>query len=331
MSILYKEVVKLAQLIQKENAKGKKWIYFHDNTVDLIDILPNTYYQKTDILIVDDPTNYLIAINNRKPTQNELDQFTLINNISIIEEVEQEELYLPEELWEITIMNKPIKEILEMRTLSKEWKDRIDSLWCKLFERDYPNQIYNKKDCYNEYKKKYEESKILHISKNEIRNIIKNIVSNNVDINLDKVLHVLSRSFVDKNNILYFDPKNFFDQIYKIYIIYQRTMDAMLPITVGSMVVHPGEDEEWYQILNNIPIFKHFIIKKRRDRYGLSFLYDYQISKKRFIELFEKAYGKESFDKYFLEKVGKDLPRGKNEYGKTAKQLLASFRYQANK
>ena len=63
-----------------------------------------------------------------------------------------DELYLPEELWQEIIMNMSLKELLEKRELSSEWKDRIDSLWCRLIERDFPNIEYDKCNCEKQYR-----------------------------------------------------------------------------------------------------------------------------------------------------------------------------------
>ena len=77
---VYGQVIEFAKQIQKD--KLDKIIYVKDSNVYLIDKneLPNQYYQKTSILIVDDPVKYLKELNKREPTEQELKQFELISN-----------------------------------------------------------------------------------------------------------------------------------------------------------------------------------------------------------------------------------------------------------
>ena len=212
MSTVYDDVVKFAKQIKTEKSEGKKWIYVKNGKANLITYLPSSYYQKTNILIVDDPIKYLKAINKREPTQQELDQFTFVGEIIPLIEtnIEQEEVYLPNELWEITIMNKPIKEILEMRTLSKEWRDRIDSIWCRLIERDFNTKEYNKNDCYNEYKFMYKFKGMPSMSTNEIQNIITDLELKDIKVN-DIVKLFEMKGFKLIGNKLYFDPQIVFN------------------------------------------------------------------------------------------------------------------------
>ena len=164
---MFADVVKFARQIKDE--KLDKVIYIKNNKTSLINKnqLPQTYYQKSNILFVDDPTAYLKEANNKNPTQQELSQFKLIG-----EDINNEEVYLPEELWEIIIMKKPINEIVKMRSLSKEWKRRIDKLWCKLLKRDF--DMDKDKNCKKVYEKTYTNKQIF----DPINKILKTIHPN---------------------------------------------------------------------------------------------------------------------------------------------------------
>ena len=77
MSIVYDQVVHFAKQIQK----GLNKVIYVKDGVYLIDKsdLPNKYYQKTAILFVDNPKQYLKEINNKEPTQQEINQFKFIS------------------------------------------------------------------------------------------------------------------------------------------------------------------------------------------------------------------------------------------------------------
>ena len=73
---MFNKIVDLAKYIRRNKLENKEWIYVDNEfNVSLIDILPNQYYSKNDILIVDNPYGYLKEINNREPSVVELDQF----------------------------------------------------------------------------------------------------------------------------------------------------------------------------------------------------------------------------------------------------------------
>ena len=75
--------------------------------------------------------------------------------------------YLPEELLQEIVMKMPLKDVLEKRKLSKEWRDAIDKLWCRLLDRDF--KIKTKDNCYNNYKKNFILSRYLTIDDTKIQ------------------------------------------------------------------------------------------------------------------------------------------------------------------
>ena len=101
-------------------------VYFID-----VNELSNQYYKK-----IDNPTEYLKVINKK-----ELIFKPKITKLSI----------LPEELYEEILLKLPINDILNMQRTSKEWQRIIknDSLWRRLYERDYKEKI--KDNCYEKY------------------------------------------------------------------------------------------------------------------------------------------------------------------------------------
>lgn len=82
---MFNKIIDLAKYIRRNKLENKEWIYVDNEfNVNLINILPNQYYFKNDILIVDNPYGYLKEINNREPAKHELDQFIYIDKISFI-------------------------------------------------------------------------------------------------------------------------------------------------------------------------------------------------------------------------------------------------------
>ena len=197
----------------KQVKKFENWIYVNrDLNVYLIDKLPEKYYKKTDILIVDDPYKYLLEINKRKPTQKELDQFELVTRT---EEVIYADI-VPPELIREKLLKLPIQDIVKNRRISKEYKGIIDDnkFWCELYERDYPKEKYDKTKCNEEYKRKFLLPKI---TLNQIKDVSKKYNVDEIDI-----IDLLERiHFRREANTWYFDPKSLFKDIV-IFIIGEK-------------------------------------------------------------------------------------------------------------
>ena len=94
---------------------------------------------------------------------------------------------LPEELLQEIVMNMPLKDVLKQRDVSKEWRNRIDSLWCRLLDRDF--NINKKDNCYKEYKRNFilktyltfEDNKVKGKNKELFYDIVKDIGFKNYD------------------------------------------------------------------------------------------------------------------------------------------------------
>ena len=80
-----------------------------------------------------------------------------------------EENYLPIEIKQEILMGMTIEEILDRRKLSKEWKEAVDNLWCRLLKRDY--NIKTNEDCYDKYKRKYDTIKTLSVPFKKIEDV----------------------------------------------------------------------------------------------------------------------------------------------------------------
>ena len=88
MSRIYSKVVSYARVIRFKHMEGIKWVYVDKNlNVRITDKLPDQYYMKGDILVVDDPKEYLININKKEPSKNELDEFIYHGKKDICENV----------------------------------------------------------------------------------------------------------------------------------------------------------------------------------------------------------------------------------------------------
>ena len=173
MSKVLEKVIKYAQQIKDK--KSNKVIYVDKFlNVHLIDELPQGYYRKTDILIVDDPIKYMKEITRREPTANELKQFTLVGNIIDVEPVEEFK-ELPIDVMKEQLLRLPIGDIVKNRRISKEYKGIIDenNFWCDLIRRDYPNIKFNKDACENDYKEAYKLVRSLTVTNEKIESVIK--------------------------------------------------------------------------------------------------------------------------------------------------------------
>ena len=82
-----------------------------------------------------------------------------------------EENYLPIEIKQEILMGMTLEEILDRRKLSKEWKEAVDNLWCRLLKRDY--DIKTNEKCYNKYKRKYDAIRKLSIPFKKIEDVAK--------------------------------------------------------------------------------------------------------------------------------------------------------------
>ena len=206
-----------------------------------------------------------------------------------------EELYLPEELWQEIIMKKSINEILEMRKLSKEWRDRIDSLWCRLLNRDF--KINKKDNCYNEYKRNYTLKTHLTIEDDEIRKRFKKFREMNEKIFYDVIKDV---GFEYYEGFWYWNPKTQFERhekddvitLFKIetkawnepsLYLYDNIFAIISATTVGKIRpsgINYTKNSEYYKVRTLIMddyTYKALYIKK----YGKpSYYHDFNIFKR---------------------------------------------------
>ena len=302
---VYNQVVDYAKQIKQ----GLNKIIYVDSKlkVHLINKneLPDEFYQKTAIVFVNNPKQYLREINKKEPTTQELSQFKLISNIYKEEPITQDEVYLPNELWEITLMNKPIEEIVKMRTLSKEWKNRIDSLWCKLIERDFKTKNYDKNDCMKGY--------ILY--KNFVTIPIKEIIDKAKEISLDEKLAlsiIKDLGFLEYDGILYFEPKSFFNKDF--YRNLSSRIISYRPHLFGSMSFDSSENKTLFKFYK----FLKMINLKPFDVDHASLEFDYSTM----FNMYEKVYGKGSFSKDFIIEGNKYFKQGKHKNSKTLQEVL---------
>ena len=80
---VYDQVIDYAKHIRENKLDGIWWVYVDKNlNVSLIDKLPDEYYMKNNILVVDDPKEYLINIHiyKKEPSKSKLDEFIYHGN-----------------------------------------------------------------------------------------------------------------------------------------------------------------------------------------------------------------------------------------------------------
>ena len=325
---MFSQVKKYAQQI-----KGgvNKVIYVKDNNVYLIDKkdLPKSYYQKTDILFVDNPEQYLLEINKRKPTPQELKQFILID-LPIDETIYGE--IIPPELIREQLLKLPIQDIIRNRRTSKEFKNVIDKneFWCNLIERDYKGEEYDKTKCHEEYIDMYRRKNMLFVTLEKLKEISEKY---NLNINIF-VLLLENHYFKRKRNVWYFYPKDilksdiFFDNIEKL----SKDMDYSLPIADLNNYVQILETN--YPV--GLPSFDYYLYKKIRDILPSGIIIPnidmfrnperkLVIGYNEFIEAYEASYGKGSFDKDFIKVMTEILETKNSKYNETSQQLLLKY------
>ena len=98
MSATFDQVVNFAREIRKDKLEGKYWIYVDKKfVVHMVNKLPNQYWIKGDILVVDDVNTYLKEVNKREPTKTELASFVFIHDkpVEISKELQPQKEELP--------------------------------------------------------------------------------------------------------------------------------------------------------------------------------------------------------------------------------------------
>ena len=311
---MFSQVVKYAKEIRDNKLENKKWIYVDDKLkVHLIKNLPEEYWIKGDILTVYDPEMYLFEINKRKPTDKELGDFLWISDLyDKIVGVEYGEI-VPKELIRNHLLTLPVEDIVRNRRTSKEFKDIIDDnyFWCEIYERDYPNKTYDKSKCLEEYQNKYKWKRSLYITQEQLREC-----ANKVNHNISSIESVIKDIGLKKdvaNNFWYLDPKmgsirrtlfkNIQSKNPQDYIVLEETSRNEYNVDI-------------YQCLKSL-IYIYII--------HIEIIYDQYINVYiryiDYIKLYEKVYGKDSFDRDFIIDAPKILGNNVN-----SQQLLAKFR-----
>ena len=333
MSTVYDQVKKFAQQIKTE--KLKDTVIYVDNqlVVQLIDIneLPDKYFKKTDILYVSNPYLYLKGINKRDPTKTELDQFKLIEILPTILPTIKESRYgelIPPELMREHLLSLPLKDILKMKTVSKEYKNIIDNLWCDLIKRDYPKVKYDKNNCYNEYRKIYGMDKYIVLDwvkiKDKITTILRRegstiLIDSEAKRDIEYLQYIFQLNVKKESDIWYVIPKKIFDQNMD-YISKYKTMKHGLRI--GGVIVPFVYSDRLKIIVKELEEFKIYDIKTDMDKDqrepGITF--SFGISRQNMEKLFDIVYGKNSFEKYY-----------KEEFEVFSKDPSRYSRYQRNK
>ena len=229
-----------------------------------------------------------------------------------------EEVYLPEELWEITIMNTPLKELLKLRQTSKEWRDRIDSLWCKLLERDYPGREYDKSKCKEQYEYMH---RFLVITNDQLKIIydkIKDLKGYTENAKKSVIGKRLTRNgFIKKDGFWYFDPKKIFNDESLVEDLFLSLIDDDYDHVVGFQEL--SNDIGSSSLENMVSSIINKFIKDMID------VQHQAISYRNWVILYERAYG--NFNNYFKYIMNHYLNDKGRKYNKkdTPEILLEKF------
>ena len=309
MSTIYDQVKKFAEQIQE----GLDKVIYVKDKVYLIDKekLPNKYYQKNNILFVDDRVKYLREINNREPNEEELDQFELI-------ERKYGEI-IPPELIREHLLSLSIEDIVKLRRTSKEWKKVIDNLWCDLIKRDYPGEKYNE-DCYNKYKKLYTRITDKRIKK----------VADKYNVSEDDVAHLLIESKFDpsENDTFVLDFKQILNLI--TGMIDFKNCGIVLSGNSNTIkyLIKRSDYKEYltnlFSAINELaPYIKDFPNINDESFKGVSIPKYIKISDKVFIGLYEEEYGKGSFERDLILELNKQGITDQNKIDKKLKKYYS--------
>ena len=335
---MFSQVVKYAKEIRDNKLENKKWIYVDDKLkVHLVSKLPEEYWIKGDILTVYDPETYLYEINKREPTDKELGDFLWISDLyGKRVGVEYGEI-VPKELIRTHLLTLPVEDIIRSRRTSKEFKDVIDDnyFWCEMMERDYKGQVYDKSKCLEEYQNKYKWKRSLYITQEQLREC-----ANKVNHNISSIESVIKDIGLKKdvaNNFWYLDPK-----MGSIRLTLFKDIQSKNPQNY-IVLEETSENVDIYQCLK--PLMKNIIhIEIIYDKYIKVYIryIDY-------IKLYEKVYGKDSFDRDFITDATEFLTKERharifnihiferdfpnkysadkyNKYNETPQEVLSKFR-----
>lgn len=321
MSKVFNEVIDRAKFIREERLEGKNWIYVDKNLrVYLIEELPEEYWIKGDILIVDNPEQYLYEINKRKASDKELKDFLWI---SYDQPKIDETIYgdvIPSELIREQLLKLPVGDILKNRRTSKEFKDVIDKneFWCNVFERDYPDVEYDKNDCLNEYKNIYKYAKI---SLEQIQDAAEKYGVADQDI--IKYIEMFN-AFKRKGNIWYYDPYKHLSRIFG-NIIQNKKRDKInlidIPSYMGYLIHNRKMWDNAQSYARNVYKAISYILPKE---INISKDGGYYITYKNYVDYYNKVYGN-SFDKDFINELPIFLKEAQLVKRKTPQQFLAQF------
>ena len=216
---------------------------------------------------------------------------------------------IPNELIKEHLLSLPIKDIMNCRLVSKEFKSVIDNLWYDLIKRDF--HVYIKNNCEKEYRERYSKRNDLYITKQEIIDIANEVYNKVKYFSIDDIISDIEGTLLslgyryDKYIDIYsYYPKCLLEEVffamkntrhinigdYDTYIFnkFERFAGRYNNIKICS--------KEYNRYLNNL---KHFFPKLMNKT---CFTFDYDcitITYYNYYELYDKTYGNETFDSDF--------------------------------
>ena len=303
-----KQIAKLTKYI-----KDNEYVYVSDKlTVHLMKYLPSKYYIK-DILIVEDPKQYLTYIHKREPTNIELSQFILVKQkIRKMGDIVYDDI-VPPEVTKISLIYLPMNQILKMRTLSKTYKNIIDTMWYDLMKRDYPNEIFDKTIPFITYKFLFCIKKMPSIT---LDYIIQKTTWTNLWEPEQLIPIIEAIGFTRHHNVWYFDPRRVFSHIHikdlmsgciycdiKLFNGREYTIDNAMNMSHARTL--------FYKVSEVLPE-KFYIDFPETGNTHIYYSY--------VLKMYDSVYGKGSFDEDFISIVSKI-----DKKGKTSKELLDRF------
>ena len=256
------------------------------------------------------------------------------------------EIWLPDDIIDEVLMKMTIKEILEKARTSKRWEERMNTLWCRLLDRDY--KIKKDKGCKEIYKNYYKIERDIVIHDEDIEKAINSSIGKNMREEaryIDNINMILRDAFFENyygEQSWKFNPGNYLILQKIIFPLLQNKLPESLLILSKVLVsdtrgnlktdIRTYDDvskDIIFDILRKILPSPFFIYEPKKVIGKIYVESAISISLKNYILIFNYMYENNTFDKTVLDLMKnpiklltkKELIRNKYEISNPNKML----------
>ena len=217
-----------------------------------------------------------------------------------------DEIWLPNDIIDELLMNMKIEEILERSRISKRWKERVNTLWYRLLERDFDVKgildVKSIDDNKEIYKNNYLIVNSIIIKENDIHKVVYETKKiRDRELYKKQICNVIKRAFFDYDNGIFKFNANHIMVITSITSPLYRGGDLPRPfITLYSFGLYD---------INNKTLSDVLLSRMFKSILPFTFIYETKnfsparyieckisISLKNYILIYNYLNGKDSFD-----------------------------------